>query len=1421
MFNFDILNTPQPLNMFLCKPNLEILYQLNGIDDDTASVTINLNNQYELYFDYLRYVNSQTGNMVESNGYHNLVVGMVIYVEKIGFFRIKYPPMKFDGEKEIKSVTASSIDSELEDKDLVNFKINTGEKDSLEYLVEYEDGETESLLNAYTDLPYDYIVFYNTYPEQLQKLYGRYQNRTYTNSDIIDDIQSYCKLIPRLIRKVNTDNNGNTTVTEYVTYTYDSSGKNVISVKLTNFNNRIQELITYYTKYREQLSLIHLAIEKCNCNWTIGEIDESLCNKKYQFDVNGENIYSFLTKDIAEATKSVIQFDLFNKTINVRLIENIGKQSGVIIDKYNLLNSLEVNCDSDKIYTRYNVSGGNKVDVTFVNFGNTRIEDLTYFMNARNEQNKRIYVSDELAEKYQQYVDDKEIAREAYINLTTSYNQALIDIDEIKYRVPNDSVSNEWDTFSNEELNNMLVVYNQLLATLQTLYKEDYGSVGLNNDGSINENYIKNTEYWFDYYAYKQTIDQIEEAIHARANGKRYADIDNATILKKINAYKTEWSLYGTVELENKITAYNNAMQVLVDGEAVLKKNNSDEAKPWSSLTNAQKIEYGNLESNYQYDAYMQNYNERQECQSYLNTLYSKLSIIENNQKSAATNRTKLVKLIQLENYNHKELAKIITLDNPNENISFSQDDIKAINVLYIDNDYTNDYILTTSLDNAVSEIDVQKELLEDAQEQLSIESQPQISFESDIENLLAMKDFEGFDFYVGNFVTIEYYDDYYVDLRLASMTFNPCVPDYSLTVSFTNFTNSKSERSDVTNILGLAVGGNGSGGSGSSGGSGNKAFGEDDKIDVTISNTMLSKLLNTEMFGTRVSNIILDTIKVNEIQAKYAKFEGLAKGTTIIDGKCITTGYIIDQYYDGTNGNINNSNGSVINLETGKFSFGGGRLKWDGTTLSVNGHIEADSGKIGGLNGFTITSGAIYSGSHSYYNRNNDGIYIGTDYIGLGSGGQIYFSSSGMGRIGNWYINANSIYSSGASYGSSGMYFGTSGLSISNKFKVSSSGYLTATGVEITGEISASSGSIGGWDIESGSLYRGSDSFGSSAGMYMGSSGLSVTNKFKVESNGKFNFGNGAIVFDGSTLTFGNNVSITWSTISNKPTILTRSDVVSITQDTINAPYINSLNITATNIKANATISSPTISGGTINIANNFIVDYQGNLEAKNEAKFGTSGGGYTHIYYNSIKTDMIESTTDLDLYARSGRAICTNSPFHMDSSNNGLYGGSLGFGSAGASGSYYVSEYGNGHFDGLYSSSGSVGKSDKKAKNHIMELSDVDGLEDFFMRLKPSAYTMKQNDSHRVHLGLYAQDVSKAAYDTIGDVSLYQALRKEHGDSDKEYAGQPFDPTLPDEELEWFINYDGFIAPLVAMVQKQNREIKELQSQLQQLEV
>ena len=66
-------------------------------------------------------------------------------------------------------------------------------------------------------------------------------------------------------------------------------------------------------------------------------------------------------------------------------------------------------------------------------------------------------------------------------------------------------------------------------------------------------------------------------------------------------------------------------------------------------------------------------------------------------------------------------------------------------------------------------------------------------------------------------------------------------------------------------------------------------------------------------------------------------------------------------------------------------------------------------------------------------------------------------------------------------------------------------SGTLEAAGAVLAGKITAAADStFGPWTISESSIFRTANEFGGSASMYFGTSGLSIKDKFKVDANGK-----------------------------------------------------------------------------------------------------------------------------------------------------------------------------------------------------------------------------------------------------------------------------------------------------------------------------
>jgi hypothetical protein len=140
---------------------------------------------------------------------------------------------------------------------------------------------------------------------------------------------------------------------------------------------------------------------------------------------------------------------------------------------------------------------------------------------------------------------------------------------------------------------------------------------------------------------------------------------------------------------------------------------------------------------------------------------------------------------------------------------------------------------------------------------------------------------------------------------------------------------------------------------------------------------------------------------------------------------------------------------------------------------------------------------------------------------------------ADGTAKIGNWSITSSSLQT-GAFDTASTMYFGSSGISLSNTFKVTAAGALTATSATITGVITATSGTFTGTVNASGGNFTGNVTIGThtdkitiaataantTTAIYAGTGTYGNTDTgFFMDASGRFSLKN-KLTWDGSTLT-------------------------------------------------------------------------------------------------------------------------------------------------------------------------------------------------------------------------------------------------------------------------------------------------------------
>ena len=140
-----------PVKIYIARPGQRILGVLDGVDEETCSLTRRLNDTDQLRFTVNRLIDGRI-----SQYYDRIERHYELYIPTEGWFKItEEPELTNDGNIETKSVVAESYEIELQQYDLIDFHVNTGEEFSKEMLA--TDNTYD--LSGYS-LPRDNVRFY-------------------------------------------------------------------------------------------------------------------------------------------------------------------------------------------------------------------------------------------------------------------------------------------------------------------------------------------------------------------------------------------------------------------------------------------------------------------------------------------------------------------------------------------------------------------------------------------------------------------------------------------------------------------------------------------------------------------------------------------------------------------------------------------------------------------------------------------------------------------------------------------------------------------------------------------------------------------------------------------------------------------------------------------------------------------------------------------------------------------------------------------------------------------------------------------------------------------------------------------------------------------------------------------------------------
>lgn len=378
----------------------------------------------------------------------------------------------------------------------------------------------------------------------------------------------------------------------------------------------------------------------------------------------------------------------------------------------------------------------------------------------------------------------------------------------------------------------------------------------------------------------------------------------------------------------------------------------------------------------------------------------------------------------------------------------FTKEEWIELDSYVVEETYNDDSF--TTLDNTTeSELfSMEKQLYDAAWKDLNKKCRPQYQYTSTLSNVLTIPQFKGFlkYFQLGNFIRMATDYDTIIKLRLISFTV-----DYNDTskidVTFSDAIRVHDIYEDASSIQAQA----------------NSAA-----MSFKFNKNQYDKSVNQSNFVEEMRKYGLDVATVQIHNASNQSQVWDETGMTFRQWNNERNDFDPEQIkiinnlmaFTDSDGQVRMAIGKIPIDKNGNTAFGfNAEVLFGKAIFGENLTIQNDSGKfLFDNNGFSATSG-------------NNSVRINPD-----KSGELFSIYKGSNR--QFYVDADgNVHFTGDLTGSSGTFSGNiSGGSINlgnGTFTVDSNGNMYASSARISGEVNASSGTIGGWNIGTNSLYR------------------------------------------------------------------------------------------------------------------------------------------------------------------------------------------------------------------------------------------------------------------------------------------------------------------------------------------------------------
>lgn len=206
-------------------------------------------------------------------------------------------------------------------------------------------------------------------------------------------------------------------------------------------------------------SLLHLVLSKCP-DWTIGHIDNELYTMQRCFEIDRQDVYSFLTTDVSKAFECIFEFDTINHKINVYKEKAVGEDTNIHISYSNLAKNVSVSSNIDDIKTCLKVTGADELSIREVNMGYDSIYNIDFFHSLE-------YMSQGLYDAFSIWKELWNSKVDEYEELVVQYQKYYNDIYDLQsVKMPDDPESKDWTLYGLNPLKEKLAANEQKQAVM-------------------------------------------------------------------------------------------------------------------------------------------------------------------------------------------------------------------------------------------------------------------------------------------------------------------------------------------------------------------------------------------------------------------------------------------------------------------------------------------------------------------------------------------------------------------------------------------------------------------------------------------------------------------------------------------------------------------------------------------------------------------------------------------------------------------------------------------------------------------------------------------------------------------------------------------------------------------------------------------